>query len=80
MLDLIESQPGKGTQGRAAQSKPLSPSQSKLPPALSKLPPPPPKSTLSPRLEPSDPKRKRESKGKEVVEAERPHPASEEDA
>ena len=70
-LDLIEPQPGKEKQARATQNKPPSPSQNRLPPTLSKLPPPPPKSTLLLRTEPSDPKRKRESKGKEVMEAEK---------
>ena len=70
LLDLIESQPRRETQGRAAQSKPPSPSQSKLPYTPSKLPPPPSKPTLSLRTEPSDPKQKKESKGKEVVEVE----------
>ncbi|XP_065633419.1 uncharacterized protein LOC136069141 [Quercus suber] len=64
LLELIESQPGKEAPGRSSQRRPLSPSQSKLPPALTKLPPPP-KSTQPPRTEPSDPKRKKESKGKE---------------
>ena len=69
LLDLIESQPEKETQARATQNKPPSPSQSRLCPAPSKLPPPSPKLTLPPRTEPFDPKRKRESKGKEVIEA-----------
>ena len=80
LLDLIESQPRRETQGRAAQSKPPSPSQSKLPPTPSKLPPPPSKSTLPSRTEPSDPKRKRESKGKEVMEVKKSCPTQEEEA
>ena len=80
LLDLIESQPRKETQGRVAQSKPPSPSQSKLPPTSSKLPSPPLRPTLSPRTEPSDPKRKRESKGKEVIEIEKSHPTPEDEA
>ena len=80
LLDLIESQLGKETQGRAAQSKPPSPSQSKLPPTSSKLPSPPLRPTLSPRTEPSDPKRKRESKGKEVIKIEKSHPIPEDEA
>ena len=80
LLELIESQPGKGTQGKAVQSKTPPPSQSKLPLAPSKLPSPPPKSNISPRPQPSDPKHKRESKVKEVVEAERSRPTSEEDS
>ena len=80
LMDLIESQPGKETQARATQKKPPSPSQSRLPLAPSKLPPPPPRSTLLPRIEPSDPKRKKESKGKEVMEAEKSHLTPEEEA
>ena len=56
LLDLIESQPRRETQGRPVQSKPPSPSQSKLPHTPSKLPPPPSKPTLPPRTELSDPK------------------------
>ena len=56
LLDLIESQPGRETQGRVAQSKPPSPSQSKLPPAPSKLLSPFSKPALPPRTEPFDPK------------------------
>ena len=80
LLDLIESQSRKETQGRAAQNKPPSPSQIKLPTAPSRLPPPPSEPTLSPRLEPSGPKRKRELKGKEVMEVEKSHPTLEEEA
>jgi len=39
-----------------------------------------PKSNIPLRLNPSDPKRKRESKGKEVVKVERSRPSSEEDS
>ena len=80
MLDLIESQSGRETQRRATQSKPPSPSQSKLPPAPSKLPPSPSKLALPSRTESSDPKRKRESKDKEVVKVEKSCPTIEEEA
>ena len=80
LLDLIESQPEKETQARATQNKPPSPSQSRLLPAPSKLPPPPSKLTLPPRTEPFDPKRKRESKGKEVIEAKKSRFTPEEEA
>ena len=80
LLDLIKSQSGRETQRRAAQSKPHSPSQSKLLPAPSKLPPPPSKPTLPPRTEPFDPKQKRESKGKMVVEVEKSRPTPEKKA
>ena len=80
LLDLIESQPRRKTQGRAAQSKPPSPSQSKLPYTPSKLPPPPFKPTLPPRTKPSDPKGKKESKEKKVVQVEKSHPIPEDEA
>ena len=72
LQELLESQPGRGEAGRSAQPK---------------LPPPPPKSPLrapqSPppsKTEQLDPKRRRELKGKEVVETGRPRPSSEEEA
>ena len=68
----MESQPGRGEAGRSAQPK---------------LPPPPPKTPLrapqSPppsKTEKPDPKRKREPKGKEVIETGRTRPSSEEEA
>ena len=68
----MESQPGRGEAGKPAQPK---------------LPPPPPKSPLrapqppSPtRLEQPDPKRRREPKGKEIVETGRPRSSSEGEA
>ena len=61
LQELLESQPGRGEAGRPTQQK---------------LPPPPPKSPLRAlqpappsRAEQPDPKRRREPKGKEVVEA-----------
>ena len=66
LMDLIESQPGRDAPGKSAQPKLL---------------PPPPKSPLPPlqppvphRPDPVDPKRKREQKGKEIVETGRSRP------
>ena len=80
MLDLIESQPGRETKGRADQNKPPFPSQSKLLLAPSKLPHPSPKLTLLLRTEPTDPKRKRKSKGKEVMKVKKSRPTLEKEA
>ena len=80
LLDLIESQPRRETHGRPSQRRHPSTSQSKLPLAPSKLPLPPPKSTLSLRTEPFDTKRKKESKGKKVMEAKKSHPTPKEEA
>ena len=72
LQELLESQPGRGEAGRFAQPK---------------LPPPPPKSPLRApqppppsRIEQLDPKRRREPKGKEVIETGRTCPSSEEEA
>ena len=72
LQELLESQPGRGEAGKPAQPK---------------LPPPPPKSPLrapqSPppsRTKQPDPKRRREPKGKEVIETGRPRPSIEEEA
>ena len=72
LQELLESQPGRGEAGKSAQPK---------------LPPPPPKSSLrapqpplSSRTEQPDAKRRREPKGKEVIETERTRPSSEEEA
>ena len=72
LQELLESQPGRGEAGRSAQPK--------LPPPPPKSPhrahqPPPPS-----RTEQSDPKRRREPKGKEAIEAGRTHSSSEEEA
>ena len=72
LLNLIESQPGNDAPGKSTQ--PQLP-----PPPLPKLPLPPPQPSLPPRAEPVDPKRKREQKGKEVLEAGRPRPTLEEE-
>ena len=72
LQELLESQPRRGEAGKPSQPK---------------LPPPPPKSPFrTPQLLPSsrteqvDPKRKREPKGKEAMEPERPRPSNEEEA
>ena len=65
MLDLIESQPGKEALWKSTGKY----TQPKLPSLPPKLPIPPPQPSLPPRPEPVDPKRKREQKGKEIVEA-----------
>ena len=72
LQELLESQPGRGEAGRPTQPK---------------LPPPPPKSpSRAPQPAPPfrtkqpDPKRRREPKGKEVVEIGRTHSFSEEEA
>ena len=72
LQELLESQPGRGEAGRPTQPK---------------LPPPPPKSPLRApqppppsRTEQPDPKRRREPKGKEVVETGRTRSSSEEEA
>ena len=61
MLDLIKSQPGRGAPRKSTQPK--------LPPPhpKSRLPPPS-QASLPSRPDPADPKRKREQKGKDVVE------------
>ena len=68
---LLESQPGKGEAGK--------PSQPKLPPPPPKSPPRAPQPPLPSRIEQVDPKRRRELKGKEVMELGRPRPSSEEE-
>ena len=66
LLDLIESQPGKDALGKSTQPQ--------LSPPPPKFPLPPPQPSLPPRVEPIDPKRKREQKGKEVLKVGRPLP------
>ena len=72
LQELLESQPGRGEARK--------PSQPKLPPLPPKspfrAPPPPPPS----RTKQVDPKRRREPKGKEAMEAGRPRPSNEEEA
>ena len=72
LLDLIESQSGKDASGKSTQPK--------LPPPPLKSPLPLPQPSLSSRPELVDLKRKREQKGKEVVEAGRSRPVHEDKA
>ena len=72
LQELLESQPGRGEAGKPAQPK--------LPPPLPKSPlrapqPPPPSRTEQPDL-----KRRREPKGKEVMETGRLRPSTKEEA
>ena len=67
-MDFIESQPERDALGKSMQPK-LSP-----PPPKSLFPPPQP-----PRPDYADPKRKREKKGKEVVDVGRSRPAHEDE-
>ena len=60
-MDLIESQLERDASGKSTQPK--------LPPSLPKSPLPPPQPSLPPKPDHADPKRKREQKGKEVVDA-----------
>ena len=72
LLELIENQPRKGGHRKFAQPK--------LPPPLPKSPPRAPQPILPSRIEQADPKRRREQKGKDVIETGRPHPTNEEEA
>ena len=71
-MELIEDQPGRSALGKSTQPK------LPLPPPKSPLPPPPP--SLPSKPEPTDSKRKREQKGKDVVETGRSHPTREDEA
>ena len=82
LLDLIEGQPGKDA-SRKSQPK-LSPPPPKLQPAQTKSSstpsqPPSPRSKLPPPPQPVNPKRKRISKGKELVDGGRSCSSQEED-
>ena len=72
LMELIEDQLGRGAPGKSTQPK--------LPPHPPKSPLPPPQPSLPSRLEPADLKRKREQKGKDVVETRRSHPTREDEA
>ena len=72
LLELIENQPGKGEPGKSTQSR--------LPPPLPRSPPRTPQPTLLSRTEQADLKKRREQKGKDIIETGRPRPTSEEDA
>ena len=71
LMDLIESQPKRDASGKSTQPK--------LPPPPPKSPLPPPQPPLPPRPDHADSKRKREQKGKEVVETGRSHPTQEDE-
>ena len=72
LMELIEDQPGKGGPGKSTQPK--------LPPPPLKSPPPAPQPFLPSRTEQVDSKRKREQKGKDVMETGRSCPIREEEA
>ena len=72
LMELIEDQPGKGGPGKSAQPK--------LPPPLPKSPPLAPQPSLPSRTEQAYPKRKREQKGKDMMEIGRSRPTCEEEA
>ena len=71
-MELIENQPGKGAPGKSTQSQIPSPFPKTLPPA--------PHQPQPIRFEPDDPKRKREQKGKDVVETRRSRLTHEDEA
>ena len=71
-MELIENQPGKGGPGKSVQPK--------LPPPSLKSPPRAPQPNLPSRTEQADSKRRREQKGKDVIETGRTRPTSEEEA
>ena len=72
LQELLESQPGRGEAGKPTQPK-LPPPPPKSPPRASQPPPPS-------RIEQTNPKRRKESKGKEAMEPGRPRSSSEEEA
>nr|XP_023898017.1 myosin-4-like [Quercus suber] len=76
LLDLLEGQPRRDEQGKSQSKLPPSPSkfqstQTRSFSAQSKLPPLLPQSSLPPRLELADPKRKKDPKGKGPMVVER---------
>ena len=71
LMELIENQPRKGALGKSTQSQ--------IPPPLPKSPPPAPYQPQPIRPKHDDPKRKREQKGKDVVEAGRSRPTQEDE-
>ena len=72
LQELLEIQPGRGEAGK--------PSQPKLPPPPPKSPPRAPQPPPPSRTEQVDPKRRREPKGEEAMEARRPCPSNKEKA
>ena len=71
-MELIEDQLGRGALGKSTQPK--------LPPPPPKSPLPPPQPSLPFRPEPAHSKRKKEQKGKDVVETGRSRPTREDEA
>ena len=71
LMELIEDQPGRGALGKSTQSK--------LPPPPPKSPPLAPQPSLPFMIEQANLKRKREQKGKEVMETGRSRPTREEE-
>ena len=72
MQELLESQPGRGESGKFAQPR--------LPSLPPRSPPRTPKPNLPSRTEQVNPKKRREQKGKDIMETERPRPTSEKKA
>ena len=72
LMELIEDQPGRGASRKSTQSQ--------IPPPLPKSPLPAPQPPQPIKPEPADPKRKREQKGKDVVEIGRSCPTREDEA
>ena len=72
LQELLESQPGRGESGKSAQSR--------LPPSPPRSPPRAPQLTLPSRTKQVNPKRRREQKGKDIMETGRPRPTNEEEA
>ena len=72
LMELIENQPRKGGPGKSIQPK--------FPPLPPKSPLHAPQPTLPSRVEQVDPKRRREQKGKDMVETGRLRPTSEDEA
>ena len=69
---LLESQPGRGESGKSTQPR--------LPPSPPRSPSHAPQPNLPSRIEQVDPKKRREQKGKDIMETGRPRPTSEEEA
>ena len=72
LLELLESQPGRGESGKSAQPR--------RPPPPPRSPPCAPQPNLPSRTEQVDPKKRREQKGKDTMETGRPRPTSKEEA
>ena len=72
LQELIENQPGK--------SAPVKSAQSQIPPSLPKSSPPTPHQPQPVRPDPVDLKRKRDQKGKDVIDAGKSRPTREEEA